>query len=42
MMAIIDSQLKKMEARLGKTEAMDLEANPEERECEAEHEEVPK
>jgi hypothetical protein len=31
-----------LEASLGKTEATDLEANPEEIESEAEHEEVPK
>jgi hypothetical protein len=33
MMARMDSQLKKMEACLGKMEAMDLEANPEEKEA---------
>jgi hypothetical protein len=42
MMARMDSQLEKMEACLEKTEAMDLEANPEERESEAVHDEVPK
>jgi hypothetical protein len=42
MMARMNSQLMKMKACLGKTEAMDLEANPEETESEVEHEEVPK
>jgi hypothetical protein len=42
MMTKTDSQLEKMKACLGKTEAADLEANPEEIESEAEHEEVPK
>jgi hypothetical protein len=40
-MARMDSQLRKMEACLEKTEAMDLEANPEEIECELEHQEAP-
>jgi hypothetical protein len=42
MMARVDSHLEKMEACLGKTETMDLEANPEEIESDAVHEEVPK
>jgi hypothetical protein len=42
MMTRMDSKLEKMEACLGKTEATDLEANPEEMESEAEHEVVPK
>jgi hypothetical protein len=42
MMARMDSHLEKMEACLGKTEATDFEANPEEIESEAVHEEVPK
>jgi hypothetical protein len=42
MMAGIDSQLEEMEACLGKTEATDLMANPEETESWAEYEEVPK
>jgi hypothetical protein len=37
MMAKMDFQLEKMEACLGKTEATDLEANPEEIESEVEH-----
>jgi hypothetical protein len=40
MMASMDSQLEKMEAYLGKTEDMNLEANPEEMKSEAENEEV--
>jgi hypothetical protein len=42
MMARMNSQLEKMEASLGKTEATDLEANPEKIQSEAENEEVPK
>jgi hypothetical protein len=49
MMAMMDSHLEKMEAmvnvfeeRFKKMETTDLEANPEERESKAEHEEVPK
>jgi hypothetical protein len=42
MMAQMDSHLKKMKVCLGKTEAMDAEANPEETESEAEHQEVSK
>jgi hypothetical protein len=42
MIAKTDSQLEKMKFCLGKTEATDLEAHPEERESEAVHEEVPK
>jgi hypothetical protein len=42
MMARLDSQLEKMEACLEKTQAMDLEVNPEEIESEVVHEEVPK
>jgi hypothetical protein len=38
----MDSQLQKIEACLGKTEATDLEANPEEVESKAKHEEIPK
>jgi hypothetical protein len=42
MMARMDSQLEKVEACLGKTEATNLEASPEETEFEVEREEVPK
>jgi hypothetical protein len=42
MMARMDCQLEKMEACLEKMEATDLEANPEEIESKADHEEVPK
>jgi hypothetical protein len=42
MVAKMDIQLEKMEACLGATEAVDLEANPEEIESEVEYEEVPK
>jgi hypothetical protein len=42
MMARMDSQLQKMETCREKTNATDLEANPEEIESEVEHEEVPK
>jgi hypothetical protein len=42
LMARMDSQLEKMEACLGKMEAADLEANPEEIEFKAEREEIPK
>jgi hypothetical protein len=42
VMAGMDSQLEKLEVCLGKTEVADLEANSEEIESEAEHEEVPK
>jgi hypothetical protein len=42
IMARMDSQLEKMEACLGNTEATDLEANQEEIDSEAEHEEFPK
>jgi hypothetical protein len=42
MMDKMDSQLEKMEACLGKTEATDFEANSEEIDSEAVHEEVPK
>jgi hypothetical protein len=38
----VSAILEKTEACLGKTEATDLEANPQEIESEAEHEEVPK
>jgi hypothetical protein len=41
MMARMDSQLEEMEAHLEKTEATDLEANPEQIESKVEHEEVP-
>jgi hypothetical protein len=41
MMTKIDSQLAVMEACLGKTEATDLQADPEEMEPEGVHEEVP-
>jgi hypothetical protein len=41
-MAMMDSKPQKLEACLGKTEATDLEANPEETESETEHKEVPK
>jgi hypothetical protein len=42
MMARMDTQLEKMEACVGKTEVMNLDANPEEIVPESEHEEVPK
>jgi hypothetical protein len=42
MMARMNSQLEKMEACLGKTGDIDLEASPEEIMFEVEHEEVPK
>jgi hypothetical protein len=42
LMAKMDTQLEKMEAWLGKTEATDLEANPVEIEFETVHEGVPK
>jgi hypothetical protein len=42
MMVEMDSQLQKMDACLGQTEATDLEANPEEIRSDAVHEEVPK
>jgi hypothetical protein len=42
MMAKMDSQVEKMEACLGKMEATNLEANPEEMKSVAVHEEVPK
>jgi hypothetical protein len=42
MMAGMDSKLENMDACLGRTETTDQEANPEEKEYEAEHEEVPK
>jgi hypothetical protein len=38
----VDAQQERMMACLGRMEAMDLEANPEEKESEAEHREVPK
>jgi hypothetical protein len=41
-MARMDSQLEKMDACIGTTEATDLEVNPKEIEIEAEHEEIPK
>jgi hypothetical protein len=42
VMAKLDVHSEKMMASLGKREATDLEANPEEKESEAEHWEVPK
>jgi hypothetical protein len=42
IMAKMDAQLEEIEALLGKTDAMNLEASPEEIESEAENEEVPK
>jgi hypothetical protein len=41
MIARMDSWLEQMEVCLGKMEATDFEANPEEKESEADHEEVP-
>jgi hypothetical protein len=42
MMAMLDVHHKRMVASLGKKEAMDLKANPEENESVAECQEVPK
>jgi uncharacterized protein YicC (UPF0701 family) len=42
MMAMLNSHYERMMACLGKTDALDLKANPEEREPEAEQREVPK
>jgi predicted protein tyrosine phosphatase len=42
IMAMMDTQLEKMEACLGKTETMNLEASPKEINSETEHQEIPK
>jgi hypothetical protein len=42
MMTKMVSWLEKMDACLGKTEATDVEANPEEIEFDSEHQEIPK